>query len=76
MDEIKTAANIINRKNRPEIRDDMDHREGEEQETKGKDVTHNEKETKKQHLKQKKEIKIQSNFFDSISTEFTFVAFL
>lgn len=49
-----SSKQFINRKNRPEIRDDMDHREGEEQQTKGDDVTHNEKETKKEHLKQKK----------------------
>ncbi len=48
---------FVNKKNRPEIRDDMDHREGEEQESKGDDVTHNEKETKKQHLKEKKKDK-------------------
>lgn len=30
-------------KQRPEIRDNLDHREGEEQETKGDDVTHNRK---------------------------------
>ena len=30
-------------KPRPEIRDDMDSREGEEQETKGDDTTHNKK---------------------------------
>ena len=42
-------------KRRPEIRDNLDHREGEEQQTKGDDVTHNTKETKKEHLKEKKE---------------------
>jgi hypothetical protein len=31
---------------RPETRDDLDSRSGEEQETKGDDVTHNRKETK------------------------------
>ncbi|MBE7170570.1 MAG: hypothetical protein INR73_08265 [Williamsia sp.] len=40
---------------RPEIRDNLDSREGEEQEDKGDDVTHNEKETKKDKLKKKKE---------------------
>lgn len=40
--------------NRPEIRDNLDSREGEEQETKGDDVTHNKKETKEKHLKEKK----------------------
>lgn len=36
---------------RPEIRDDLDNREGEEQDTKGSDVTHNRKEKKAGHLK-------------------------
>jgi hypothetical protein len=43
-----------NHKNRPEIRDNLDHREGEEQTKKGDDVTHNEKQTKEDHLKKKK----------------------
>ena len=38
----------------PEIRDDLDAREGEEQTDKKDDVTHNKKETKKHHLKKKK----------------------
>ena len=38
---------------KPEIRDNLDSREGEEQLTKGDDVTHNKKETKKDHLKKK-----------------------
>ncbi len=37
---------INNNKPRPEIRDNLDSREGEEQQTKGNDVTHNKKETK------------------------------
>ena len=36
---------------KPEIRDNLDSREGEEQLTKGNDVTHNQKETKKNHKK-------------------------
>ena len=38
-------------KHRPEIRDNLDSREGEEQDTKGDDVTHNKKEKKSGHLK-------------------------
>jgi hypothetical protein len=38
----------------PEVRDDLDSRSNEEQDTKGDDVTHNKKETKEQHLKEKK----------------------
>ena len=41
-------------KPRPEIRDNLDHREGEEQMDKGDDSTHNEKQTKEDHLKKKK----------------------
>jgi hypothetical protein len=41
-------------KPRPEIRDNLDHREGEEQMDKGSDSTHNEKQTKEDHLKKKK----------------------
>ena len=40
---------------RPEIRDNLDARKNEEQDTKGDDVTHNDKETKRHHLKEKKE---------------------
>lgn len=36
---------------RPENKDNLDSREGEEQETKGDDVTHNEKETKEHKKK-------------------------
>lgn len=43
----------VNVRKRAEIRDDLDHREGEEQDTKGDDVTHNKKETKREHLKKK-----------------------
>jgi len=45
---------IISHKPRPEIRDDLDHREGEEQMDKGDDTTHNERQTKEKHLKKKK----------------------
>lgn len=38
---------------RPENKDDLDSRKNEEQEYKGDDVTHNEKETKEDHLKKK-----------------------
>lgn len=38
---------------KPEIRDNLDSREGEEQLTKGDDITHNKKDTKKEHLKKK-----------------------
>lgn len=40
--------------NKPEIRDNLDSREGEEQNDKGDDVTHNEKETKKDKGKKSK----------------------
>ena len=45
---------MVSHKTRPEIRDNLDHREGEEQMDKGDDSTHNEKETKEKHLKKKK----------------------
>jgi len=38
---------------KPEIRDNLDSREREEQLTKGDDVTHNKKDTKRDHLKKK-----------------------
>lgn len=38
-------------KRRPENKDNLDSREGEEQQTKGDDVTHNQKEKKSGHLK-------------------------
>jgi len=37
---------LDNKKSRPEVRDNLDHREGEEQDDKGDDVTHNKKEHK------------------------------
>jgi len=39
----KRLIQFNNNKPRPEIRDNLDHREGEEQEFKGDDVTHNKK---------------------------------
>ena len=39
------------KKKRPEVRDDLDSRKNEEFDFKGDDVTHNEKETKKDKLK-------------------------
>ena len=45
---------MVSHKPRPEIRDNLDHREGEEQMDKGDDTTHNEKETKEDHLKKRK----------------------
>ena len=42
-----------NTSGRPEIRDDLDSRKNEEQDFKGDDVTHNEKSTKENHLKDK-----------------------
>jgi hypothetical protein len=45
---------VAGHKPRPEIRDDLDAREGEEQMDKGNDTTHNEKQTKEDHLKKKK----------------------
>ena len=45
---------MMSDKPRPEIRDNLDHREGEEQMSKGNDTTHNEKQTKEKHLKKKK----------------------
>jgi hypothetical protein len=38
---------------RPENKDNLDHREGEENDMKGDDVTHNKKQTKAKHLKEK-----------------------
>jgi hypothetical protein len=49
-----TMGPINNNKHRPEIRDNLDSREGEEQETKGENVTHNKKEKKTDHLKDHK----------------------
>lgn len=42
-----------NTPNKPDIRDDLDSRKNEEQDFKGDDITHNEKETKDNHLKNK-----------------------
>ncbi len=41
------SKQFVNQRNRPENKDDIDSREGEEQNIKGDDVTHNKKETKK-----------------------------
>lgn len=38
---------------KPESRDDLDSRKNEEWDTKGDDITHNKKETKKNHLKKR-----------------------
>jgi hypothetical protein len=48
------SKQMVGHKPRPEIRDDLDSREGEEQMDKGSDTTHNEKQTKEKHLKKKK----------------------
>ncbi len=44
---------MVGHRPRPDSRDDLDHRQNEEQDSKGDDVTHNEKQTKKQNLKKK-----------------------
>lgn len=54
----RSQNNMQNKQNvshrpRPEIRDNLDSRKNEEQDTKGSDVTHNEKETKEDNLKKK-----------------------
>ncbi len=49
----KQSKQGMTNKPRPEIRDNLDSREGEEQMTKGDDVTHNQKQTKAKHLKKK-----------------------
>ena len=49
----KQSKQGITNKPRPEIRDNLDSREGEEQMTKGDDITHNQKQTKAKHLKKK-----------------------
>ncbi|HEY9364443.1 MAG TPA: hypothetical protein VIQ00_14340 [Chitinophagaceae bacterium] len=49
----KRNKQSMSHKPRPEVRDDLDSRKNEEQDIKGDDVTHNEKETKKDHLKKK-----------------------
>jgi hypothetical protein len=48
------SKQMVSHKPRPEIRDDLDSREGEEQMDKGSDTTHNEKQTKEKRLKKKK----------------------
>lgn len=58
---MKTSRNQMNKeskqgmtkKPRPEIRDDLDSRTGEEQQFKGNDVTHNEKDVKNKEQKKK-----------------------
>ena len=42
---------MIGHRPKPENRDDLDSRSNEEQDNKGDDRTHNEKETKEKHLK-------------------------
>lgn len=49
----KQSKQGFTNKPRPEIRDNLDSREGEEQMTKGDDVTHNQKETKAKNQKKK-----------------------
>jgi hypothetical protein len=54
----RSQNNMQNKQNvshrpRPEIRDNLDSRKNEEQDTKGSDVTHNDKETKEDNLKKK-----------------------
>ncbi|HWJ26067.1 MAG TPA: hypothetical protein VNS32_05965 [Flavisolibacter sp.] len=44
---------MVGHKPRPETRDNLDARKNEEQDSKGGDVTHNTKETKRDHLKKK-----------------------
>ena len=58
MKDSRSQSNLQNKqmaghRGRPETRDDLDSRKNEEQDTKGDDVTHNEKETKSEHLKDK-----------------------
>jgi hypothetical protein len=47
----KQNKQFVSHRPRPEIRDNLDSREGEEQDTKGGDVTHNRKEKETGHLK-------------------------
>jgi len=49
----KQSKQGITNKPRPEIRDNLDSREGEEQTSKGDDITHNKKETKAKQTKKK-----------------------
>lgn len=46
----QSQHNYTGKHNRPQNKDDMDSREGEEQDNKGDDVTHNKRETKEHHL--------------------------
>jgi len=49
----KQNKQAISKKSRPEIRDDLDSRTGEEQQFKGDDITHNEKPQKNKQQKSK-----------------------
>jgi hypothetical protein len=49
----KQNKQMMGHRPRPEIRDNLDARSGEEQDTKGDDTTHNHRETKEHHLKEK-----------------------
>lgn len=51
---IKSNIQFNTNKHRPENKDELDSREGEEQQFKGDDVTHNKKETKSSKKKVKK----------------------
>lgn len=48
---VTQPAKLNNNKKRPDIRDTMDSREGEEQDDKGDDTTHNKKEVKNKKSK-------------------------
>ncbi|MER3465449.1 MAG: hypothetical protein C4329_14630 [Chitinophagaceae bacterium] len=49
---------------RPDVRDDLDSRSNEEQETKGNDITHNNKDTRnKKQQKQKYPLKTERLFY-------------
>lgn len=45
---------MVGHRPKPDTRDDLDSRSNEEQDNKGGDVTHNEKQTKQEHLKKKR----------------------
>ncbi|MGN6294328.1 MAG: hypothetical protein ACTHMV_16390 [Chitinophagaceae bacterium] len=49
----KPATKVYSHKKRPENKDDLDSREGEEQEFKGDDMTHNQKD----HQHERKKVK-------------------
>ena len=51
----KQNKQAISKKPRPEIRDDLDSRTGEEQQFKGDDITHNEKPQKNKQQKSKEQ---------------------